>query len=253
MTPLNTEPEAIDCTKGIFEAGGTEAAAPSDTRIMPDLSHLSMADYQDVYEPAEDTFLFLDTFEKERDFLTALNPSVCLEIGCGTGTLSTGLWKLLRGSCSQCLYLATDINHKALTATRRTADANGFGAPLELVEMDLFNGVAPHFRGLVDVLFWNPPYVPTPPEEVGTRDITASWAGGKDGRVVIDRLLPQLDFILSATGVFYLLVVKENKPTGIALVMKKRGFKVEPVCAQQAYNEAQSVLKFTRTRPPKWA
>lgn len=36
----------------------------------------------DVYEPAEDTFLFLDALQDELPFLTALDPAICLEIGC---------------------------------------------------------------------------------------------------------------------------------------------------------------------------
>ena len=33
------------------------------------------------------------------------------------------------------------------------------------------------------------------------RDISAAWAGGPDGRVVVDRLLPDLGRLLSARGV----------------------------------------------------
>lgn len=49
----------------------------------------------------------------------------------------------------------------------------------------------------VDVLLFNPPYVPTLDEEAygaqNDADITGAWAGGKDGMRITDMLLDQLD------------------------------------------------------------
>ena len=45
----------------------------------PDTSHLRH--YPDVYEPAEDTFLFLDALQLEREYLAANRPLICAEIG----------------------------------------------------------------------------------------------------------------------------------------------------------------------------
>lgn len=48
----------------------------------PDLSHLTTADFEDVYEPSDDTYLFLDALLSEEQFiLQHVQPRVCIEIG----------------------------------------------------------------------------------------------------------------------------------------------------------------------------
>ena len=116
--------------------------------------------------------------------------------------------------------------------------------------MDLFSGLAAHKQGSVDVLLFNPPYVPTPPEEVGSTGIEAAWAGGEDGREVIDRVLPLVPRVLSPGGVFYLLVVRENKPEDIMATMRERwGFECTTLLSRQARNERLSVLRMRRAAP----
>jgi methylase of polypeptide subunit release factors len=98
-------------------------ATPSQT-FDPSLDHLSSVDYQHVYEPAEDTFLFLDALHQDRVFLTSHFPHapICVEVGSGSGMVISYLAALQSG---RGLYWATDVNGKAAQATRATMRHNG--------------------------------------------------------------------------------------------------------------------------------
>jgi methylase of polypeptide subunit release factors len=87
----------------------------------------------------------------------------------GSGAVTTALAALLHSAGQHALMLAIDINRDAAAATRATAAANGAALPVEVVCGDLCGCVAERLRRGVDVVVCNPPYVPTPPEEVGTQ------------------------------------------------------------------------------------
>lgn len=63
---------------------------------------------------------------------------------------------------------------------------------IDLVRGDLLSPFLSQRSKFVDVLVFNPPYVPTDASEIGGCGIAASWAGGKDGMEVTNRLLPVL-------------------------------------------------------------
>ena len=115
-----------------------------------------------------------------------------LEIGCGSGVPIVFLAKLLPNSKA----LATDINPNALAFTQKTAESNGV-QNLEVIECDLASTLLDQHEQAVDVVIFNPPYVPTPDDEVAGNGIEASWAGGEKGRRVIDRAIPQICRLIS--------------------------------------------------------
>ncbi|CAI5706151.1 unnamed protein product [Peronospora effusa] len=212
---------------------------------MAELPVITMAYDCDVYEPAEDTFLFVDALQDELPQLVALDPTICVEIGCGSGAVFVYLATQLQKWGTQSLFLATDINPLAANVAQQTA-MNNETQMFDIVRTDLLQCFEPRIQGLVDVLLFNPPYVPTPSEEVGSIGIEAAWAGGLHGREVIDRLLPKLKTLLSPRGVFYMVVIVENRPNEIAAILSMDGFEMTVVRATKAKNERLSILKFTR-------
>ncbi|XP_074957469.1 methyltransferase HEMK2 [Phalacrocorax aristotelis] len=198
--------------------------------------------FRDVYQPAEDTFLLLDALERDAARLREARVDICLEIGSGSGVVSTFLASSIIGS--NALYICTDINPMASYCTLETALLNN--VHLQPVITDLVKGLSPRLNGKVDLLLFNPPYVVTPSEEVGSHGIEASWAGGKKGREVMDRVFPLVPDLLSPGGLFYLVTLKENDPDEIVETMKKCGLEGTRVLSRQAGQEMLTILKFRK-------
>lgn len=237
----------------------------------PSTSHV---DYDYIYEPAEDSYLLLDTLSSapETTFLQTRfswrlsPPPLILEVGSGSGVVlafANAHAERILGR-SDALTLGIDVNQFACQATIATvkhavaATSNGCangksavapekvnGGPvaaigaeaaskpaqfLDCVNGDLTTMLRPES---VDVLVFNPPYVPTEalphhtdfealdefaPEELFGRNshlLALSYAGGIDGMETTNRLLEQLPEILSSRGVAYILLCRQNFPDAV--------------------------------------
>ncbi|XP_065269905.1 methyltransferase N6AMT1 [Emys orbicularis] len=198
--------------------------------------------FSDVYEPAEDTYLLLDALERDAAQIRDAGVEISLEVGAGSGVVSTFLASIVGPSA---LYICTDINPIAASCTLETAVLNK--VHIHPVITDLVTGLLPRLNGKVDLLLFNPPYVVTPSEEVESHGIEAAWAGGKNGREVMDRLFPLVPDLLSTGGLFYLVTIKENNPDEILETMKKYGLRGTRVLSRQAGRETLTILKFSKS------
>ena len=208
----------------------TQSSAPA-TVTTPAL--LPTPDYgklhDSVYDPAEDSFILLDALEADAIELKARKPTICLEIGSGSGIASTFLSTIVEPSSA--LFLSTDINPHACLATLATSQLNQ--AHLNPINTNLVSPILQRLEaaGGADVLVFNPPYVPTEEDEL-TRtqlaaEIGATWAGGADGMVVTNIVLDMLPRILNHGGTLYLVAVSANQPAQIISTMAARGFRGE--------------------------
>ncbi|VDL60189.1 unnamed protein product [Hymenolepis diminuta] len=180
---------------------------------------LDRREFSSVYPPAEDSFLFLDALEKDVNFIrNCLKPALSVEVGSGSGIISAFLSKLLDHTCA---YLCIDIAFQACVATKQVFREND-AKLLDSICGDLFSSLRLSSVGLADIILFNPPYVPTEENEFSEArsTLSAAWAGGSKGRIVIDRFIKQIDTVLSKSGVLYILLLRENDPDEVADLIK---------------------------------
>ncbi|PWA71050.1 DNA methylase, N-6 adenine-specific, conserved site [Artemisia annua] len=203
-----------------------------------------VSSHPQVYPPCDDSYALVDALLADRTKLLEHHPTICMEVGCGSGYVITSLALILGSESQNAYYFATDVNPDATKVTRETLEAHGVNA--ELLTTNIASGIEKRLSGMVDLMVINPPYVPTPEEEVGNSGISAAWAGGENGRSVIDKILPVADNLLSEKGWLYMLFLAENDPLQICLQMNKRGFGSKIIVQRSTEEETLHVIKFWR-------
>jgi release factor glutamine methyltransferase len=176
--------------------------------------------HPEVYAPAEDTWLLLRAAGKE-----CRDGERVLEIGCGSGAVSGALRHRAR-------ILATDISPYAVKAAR------AFG--VEVVRTDLFSGI----RGPFDLVLFNPPYLPTNPDERMDDWLEYALDGGPDGRAVIGRFLSGVGRVLAPGGRVLLLISSLTGLTEVCMLIRQAGFTPEVIMEEQIEGEMLMVIRF---------
>jgi release factor glutamine methyltransferase len=180
----------------------------------------------DVYDPAEDSFLLVEAALKE-----ARPQDKALEIGTGSGIVSLFLKDMVD-------VVATDINPHAC----RNARLNG----VPVVRTDLYTGICGRF----DLIIFNPPYLPTAPEEKLDAWLNRAFDGGPTGRREIERFVKGVDRILAPGGRILTVI---SSLTGIDETEKlfgEQGLRMETVSTENVPFEKLVVLKFFRPSKP---
>uniref|UniRef100_G1K9A6 Methyltransferase HEMK2 n=1 Tax=Anolis carolinensis TaxID=28377 RepID=G1K9A6_ANOCA len=198
--------------------------------------------FKSCFQETKNKYSRVSLIQAKRASRSLDNIGICLEVGCGSGVVSTFVASVIG---PKALYLCTDINPLAALCTVETALCNNVN--IQPIITDLTVGLLPRLHGKVDLLLFNPPYVVTPSAEIQNHGIEAAWAGGKNGREVMNRLIPLVPTILSEKGLFYIVTIQENNPDEIIKILERRGLKGTKVLCRQAGRENLSILKFCRS------
>ena len=179
---------------------------------------------QQVYEPAEDSFLLADAALSE-----VRDRDRVLEVGCGSGIISAVIKANTKAS-----VVGIDINPFAA----RCSKENG----IEVIRGDLLSCITGEF----DLIIFNPPYLPTNEMERTKDWINAALDGGYDGRSIIKRFLNEAGNCLSNNGKILLLI---SSMTGIDEVRSELislGYSILEISRERLDFEQLIVLAATR-------
>jgi release factor glutamine methyltransferase len=196
-------------------------------------------DFDNVYEPSEDSYLLSDTLEEEiknnripsNTLPYKASKVLSIEIGCGSSFVSISfILSFLNKykpneSDNKLSHICYDINKDCVKVSTRMMKDLGLDSIALVNEGCFFNT-----QEVIDkvtredineiVMMFNPPYVTTDEEELKVakekKDIYASWAGGSDGsEVIFDFIKHFLDFIgkkpKSCKVILFILLSSENK------------------------------------------
>ena len=175
--------------------------------------------FDDVYEPAEDSFLIA----RHMDVWGHV-----LDMGAGCGILS-----VLAASKAK-RVLAVDINPKAAKCVRFNAKINGVSEKVDVLVGDLFN---PLREGRTfDVILFNAPYLPS--DDAGKLEwIDYAWSGGKSGREIIDRFLCEIPKYLKLDGKLFLIQSSLSNIEETLNSLRKLGFDGRIIAEEESFFE----------------
>jgi release factor glutamine methyltransferase len=175
-----------------------------------------------VYHPEADTYLLLEAAKNE----VRCGDRV-LEIGTGSGLVSCELARLTG-------IVATDINPHAVSCAH--------DAGIEVVRTDLFAGI----RGSFDLILFNPPYLPTQPDERVDDWLEYALDGGESGRAVIERFARSVGKVLAPGGRILLLISSLTGLCEVQNLFASLGYSVMTVQQEVVEDEVLYILRIIR-------
>lgn len=181
---------------------------------------------EDVYEPAEDSFLLAKHAKKLKGRI--------LEVGCGCGFVSLEC----AVSHPSNIIEGVDINLAAIVLARKNAKNNHIKNAKFYVS-NLFSNVI----GKYDYILFNPPYLPTIEGDRIAGRLNLAFDGGIDGLVVVREFAGKAAKYLKKAGSVYMIASSLAGIGKIKKLFNKNGFKVDVIEEESFFFEKIALLK----------
>jgi len=169
-----------------------------------------------VYEPAEDSFLFAEN-------LTVNHEDRVVDVGTGCGILG------ILAAEKAAEVFAIDINPFAVQCAKENAKLSHVAKRMLFIQGDL---LAPIKIGKeFDLILFNAPYVPSEESE-GRSWLERAWAGGLSGRKTIDNFIHEAPRHLRPHGEILLMQSTLSDVEETLRSFEERGLSVDVVARQ---------------------
>ncbi|MGC8850663.1 MAG: HemK2/MTQ2 family protein methyltransferase [Candidatus Micrarchaeia archaeon] len=161
-----------------------------------------------------------------------------LDMGCGTGIV--GINATRNPAVTEIVF--ADCNLEAVKCAKENAKANGVRRA-RFVKTNLFSALE---KEEFDCICFNPPYLPSDPEDCSPTELKLAWDGGADGRSVIDLFLAQFPEHLKENGVLLLVDCSLNDSKKTEQALSRQGFEFSVLETQSFFFERLRVLKASK-------
>ena len=181
-----------------------------------------------VYDPADDSFLVIDTVQVD-------SSKTVLEIGTGCGLIA------LEAARQGAQVVCTDINPHAVQLTKDNIEQNKqlLQGTIEVREGDLFSVIQPD--ECFDIIIFNPPYLPTSENDKVDHWFDKATDGGPDGLKVTKRFIEQVKKYLTSKGYVYFVFSSLSDRSKLEEYLKKEMLRYKVVLSRRFNDESLDI------------
>ncbi|MDX1744704.1 MAG: HemK2/MTQ2 family protein methyltransferase [Halobacteriales archaeon] len=179
----------------------------------------------EIYEPAEDSALLADVAGEQ-----VPPDALLLDVGTGSGYVAATV-----AEAPGARVIGSDLNPHACRRAR--------AAGIPVIRGNLTHPIRDH---TVDVVTFNPPYLPVDPTDKRDDWFEVALSGGTSGRAVIDAFLEDVGRVLASDGFVLLLVSTLTDPDEVVRVAGSHGFGAVALRDVTYPGETLTVLKLVR-------